>query len=111
LVALGAGRQLARRMTFRASTILGIVDVIVLSMTMRLAADDMIRVGLIQMDGKTFDKEYNVSRADKGIRQAAARGAKVVCTPEVAVQGYPRAQLPQGNRWKSRSASGGRATR
>lgn len=49
-----------------------------------------IRVGLIQMKGKTYDKEYNLAQAGKLIRQAAARGAKLVCTPEAAVQGYPR---------------------
>jgi len=38
-----------------------------------LMADQMIRVGLIQMDGKTFDKEYNLARAEKWIRRAAAR--------------------------------------
>lgn len=61
-----------------------------------LMADQMIRVGLIQMDGRTFDKEYNLARAEKWIRQAAARGAKLVCTPEVAVQGYARVSYPQG---------------
>jgi predicted amidohydrolase len=54
------------------------------------AAGDKIRVGLIQMNGKTFDKEYNFAQAEKWIRQAAARGAKLVCTPEVALQGYAR---------------------
>ncbi len=60
----------------------------------RLRADDVVRVGLIQMDGKEFDKEYNLGRAEVLIRNAAARGAKIVCTPEVAVQGYPRVSLP-----------------
>lgn len=54
------------------------------------APDLKIRVGLIQMNGKTFDKEYNLAQAEKWIRQAAARGAKLVCTPEVALQGYAR---------------------
>jgi len=49
-----------------------------------------IRVGLIQMKGKIYDKEYNLAQAEKWIRQAAARGAKLVCTPEVALQGYAR---------------------
>jgi predicted amidohydrolase len=48
------------------------------------------------MDGKVYDKEYNLLRAERGIRQAAARGAKLVVTPEVAVQGYARVRLPQG---------------
>jgi predicted amidohydrolase len=59
-----------------------------------LHADDVVRVGLIQMDGREFDKEYNLARAETLIRTAAARGAAVVCLPEVAVQGYPRVQLP-----------------
>ena len=49
-----------------------------------------IRVGLIQMNGKTYDKEYNLAQAEKWIRLAAARGARLVCTPEVALQGYVR---------------------
>ena len=67
-----------------------------LALSGTLMADQIVRVGLIQMDGKTYDKEYNWSRADKWIRQAAARGAKLVCTPEVAVQGYDRVRLPPG---------------
>jgi predicted amidohydrolase len=59
-----------------------------------LRADDVVRVGLIQMDGHEFDKEYNLARAEALIRTAAARGAAIVCLPEVAVQGYPRVQLP-----------------
>lgn len=54
------------------------------------APGQKIRVGLIQMKGRTFDKEYNLAQAEQWIRQAAARGAKLMCTPEVAVQGYPR---------------------
>jgi formamidase len=42
------------------------------------------------MKGKTYDKEYNLAQAEKWIRQAATRGAKLVCTPEVALQGYAR---------------------
>ena len=51
-------------------------------------ADETIRVGLIQMDGRLNDKQYNLARAENLIRQAAARGAKIVCTPEASVQGY-----------------------
>ena len=47
-------------------------------------ADETIRVGLIQMDGRLNDKQYNLARAEKLIRQAAARGVKIVCTPEAA---------------------------
>jgi predicted amidohydrolase len=58
--------------------------------------DDMIRVGLVQMNARPLAKEYNLAQADRGIRRAAARGAQIVCTPEVAVQGYPRVSLPFG---------------
>lgn len=57
-------------------------------------ADETVRVGLIQMNARLYDKQYNLSRAESLIRQAAARGAKIVCTPEAAVQGYARVDLP-----------------
>ena len=60
-------------------------------------ADDLVRVGLIQMNGKPLDKEYNLAQAERWIREAAERGAKIVCTPEVAVQGYPRVSFPPGS--------------
>jgi predicted amidohydrolase len=60
----------------------------------RAMADETIRVGLIQMDARLYDKAYNLARAEKLILEAAARGAKIVCTPEAAVQGYPRVDLP-----------------
>jgi formamidase len=60
-------------------------------------ADETIRVGLIQMDGRLNDKQYNLARAENLIRQAAARGAKIVCTPEASVQGYVRVELPPGS--------------
>jgi predicted amidohydrolase len=58
-----------------------------------LQADDIIRVGLIQMDGREFDKEYNWTHAEALMRRAAAGGASILCTPEVAVQAYPRVNL------------------
>jgi predicted amidohydrolase len=61
-----------------------------------LEHDEVVRVGLVQMNARTFDKEYNLAQAEEGIRQAAARGAQIICTPEVAVQGYPRVSLPKG---------------
>lgn len=59
-------------------------------------AEETIRVGLIQMNARLYDKPYNLARAESLIRQAAARGAKIVCTPEAAVQGYARVDLPPG---------------
>jgi predicted amidohydrolase len=61
-----------------------------------MKAEETIRVGLIQMDGRLYDKAYNLGRAEHLIRQAAARKAKIICTPEAAVQGYPRVDLPPG---------------
>jgi predicted amidohydrolase len=58
--------------------------------------DDVIRVGLVQMNARPFDKEYNLARAEEGIRRAASLGARIVCTPEASVQGYPRVDLPEG---------------
>ncbi len=59
-------------------------------------ADQIIRVGLIQADARLYDKPYNLARTEKLIREAAARGAKIVCTPEAALQGYARVDLPPG---------------
>ena len=67
---------------------------VVLAVTGR--ADDVVRVGLVQMNARLYDKDYNLAEAERGIRRAAAMGAQIVCTPEVAVQGYPRASLPRG---------------
>lgn len=58
--------------------------------------DDVIRVGLVQMNARPFDKDYNLARAAEGIRRAASLGARMVCTPEASVQGYPRVSLPEG---------------
>lgn len=61
-----------------------------------LTAAETIRVGLIQMDARLYDKAFNLAQAENLIRQAAARGAKIVCTPEASVQGYARVDLPPG---------------
>ena len=58
--------------------------------------DDVIRVGLVQMNARPFDKGYNLARAAEGIRRAASLGARIVCTPEASVQGYPRVSLSEG---------------
>jgi predicted amidohydrolase len=62
----------------------------------RARAEETVRVGLIQMNARHYDKDFNLQRAEELIRQAAARGAKIVCTPEAAVQGYVRVDLPPG---------------
>lgn len=58
--------------------------------------DQTIRVGIIQMNARVLDKSYNLKQAEEGIRLAAAQGAKIVLTPEAAVQGYPRVDLHPG---------------
>jgi N-carbamoylputrescine amidase len=55
-----------------------------------------IRVGLIQINARELDKAYNMAQIEAGVRAAAARGAQIICTPEAAVQGYPRVDLPPG---------------
>ncbi len=62
---------------------------------MAAQADDVIRIGVVQMNARLHDKEYNLAQAEEGIRRAAASGADIICTPEVAVQGYPRVSLPR----------------
>lgn len=58
--------------------------------------DQIIRVGIIQMNARVLDKSYNLKQAEEGVRLAAAQGAKIVLTPEAAVQGYPRVDLREG---------------
>ena len=60
------------------------------------AAPQVIRVGIIQMNARVLDKSYNLEQAEELIRQAADQGAKIVLTPEAAVQGYPRVNLQEG---------------
>ncbi|MFN7994401.1 MAG: carbon-nitrogen hydrolase family protein [Bryobacteraceae bacterium] len=63
-----------------------------------MAADEMVRVGLVQMNARVHDKAFNLVQAEEGIRHAAERGARIICTPEAAVQGYPRVSFPAGAR-------------
>jgi len=58
--------------------------------------DQIIRVGIVQMNAHVLDKSYNFKQAEEGIRLAVAQGAKIVVTPEAAVQGYPRVDLQPG---------------
>ncbi len=55
-----------------------------------------LRVGIVQMNAHVLDKSYNLKQAEEGIRLAVAQGAKIVVTPEAAVQGYPRVNLKPG---------------
>jgi predicted amidohydrolase len=60
--------------------------------------DEIVRVGLVQMNARLCHKEYNIRQAEEGIRAAAKLGAQIVCTPEASVQGYPRVSVPAGSR-------------
>jgi predicted amidohydrolase len=75
---------------------LAVVPLILAAVIPAAGADQIVRVGLIQMDARLHDKPYNMARAEALIRKAAASGAKIVCTPEAAVQGYERVDLPPG---------------
>ena len=70
--------------------------------------DQIIRVGVVQMNARVLDKSYNIKQAEDLIRQAAAQGAKIVLTPESAVQGYPRVDLPLGESVNAPSIIAGR---
>ena len=65
------------------------------------AAPETIRVGVVQMDARPYDKEYNLAEAERWIEEAAGRGAQIVVTPEATVQGYPRVSFPPGSLWNS----------
>ncbi len=56
-----------------------------------------LRVGVIQMNARRYDTQYDLAQAEKWIREAAAEGAKIVLTPECSVQGYPRVSFPPGS--------------
>jgi predicted amidohydrolase len=77
-----------------------IFTALVLLLTVLSSADtkaqETVRVGLIQMNARLYDKQYDLARAETLIREASARGAKIVCTPEAAVQGYARVDFPPG---------------
>ena len=47
-----------------------------------------VTISVIQLENKLFDKNANLLKADGLIRQAAAKGAKMICLPELFVTGY-----------------------
>jgi len=83
-----------KRPTVRRRCVQAFALVALLSMT-TVEGADMLRVGLVQMNARLYDKEYNLAQAEDGIRRAASQGAKIVCTPEASVQGYARVSLPE----------------
>jgi predicted amidohydrolase len=60
-------------------------------------AEEIVRVGIIQMNARPNDKTYNLAEAEKWIRKAAGKGAKIVVTPESSLQGYVRVSFPPGS--------------
>ena len=44
-----------------------------------------VTVGLIQLETKLGDKEYNLALAQKKVREAAEKGARIICLPELFV--------------------------
>lgn len=47
-----------------------------------------VTIGLIQLENRVGDKEYNLDLARRKVREVAAKGAKIVCLPELFVTGY-----------------------
>lgn len=47
-----------------------------------------VTIGLIQLETRLGDKEYNLALAQEKVREAAAQGAKIICLPELFVTGY-----------------------
>jgi predicted amidohydrolase len=47
-----------------------------------------VKIGGVQMAGVRGDKTNNVAKAERMIREAAAQGAQVIMTPEVALTGF-----------------------
>lgn len=75
-----------------------ILSLFLLAFLARFAkAEDTLRVGIIQMNARPNEKAYNLAEAEKWIREAAGKGAKIVLTPESSVQGYVRVSFPPGS--------------
>ena len=47
-----------------------------------------VTIGLVQLETKVGDKAYNLALAQEKVREAAAKGAKIVCLPEMFATGY-----------------------
>ena len=52
------------------------------------------KIALLQMDCAFLDREANLAKAEKMIREAAAGGARLVCMPEAFNIGYLGSQIP-----------------
>lgn len=47
-----------------------------------------VTIGLIQMDCVLGDKQTNLDKAEKYVREAAAQGSQIICLPELCTTGY-----------------------
>lgn len=71
----------------------------------------MTRVAALQMQAVAGDPDANLARIEKGVREAARRGATLLVTPELAIPGYGAgpamatlAEAPDGPSWRRLSA-------
>ncbi|MBU5266830.1 carbon-nitrogen hydrolase [Virgibacillus proomii] len=54
-----------------------------------------VSIGIIQMEAKLGDVEFNLQKAAKFIKQAASQGSDIVCLPELFSTGYHLAYLKE----------------
>ncbi len=47
-----------------------------------------VTIGLVQLESRVGDKGYNLKEAERLVREAAAKGAQIICLPELFVTGY-----------------------
>lgn len=55
-----------------------------------------VTIGLVQLESRVGDKDYNLKESERLVREAAARGAQIVCLPELFVTGYNLAAFGEG---------------
>ena len=47
-----------------------------------------VTIGVIQLENELCKKKENLEKADRLVREAAGKGAKIICLPELFVTGY-----------------------
>jgi len=55
---------------------------------MEMPRDNILKVGIIQVNTKRMDLEWNYYNVVEKVRKAAKKGAAIVCTPECMLDGY-----------------------
>lgn len=58
-----------------------------------------LKLGLIQMDCAFGDRQANLKKAEKMVRDAARRGAGLICLPECFSTGYSAEQISRMTGW------------